>query len=63
MIPWSAQALQGGCFVYQPLFAGATHAHMTVECVFGPVVRCQVPRHGEGKGTWRRDTKRGGTWT
>ena len=27
------------------------------------LVRCQIHMHGEGKGTWRRDTEREGTWT
>ena len=36
---------------------------MTLEWVFHRLVRCQIRRHGEGKGTWRRDTERGGTRT
>ena len=63
VIPWSAQAPQEGCALDQPLFAGSTHAHMTLEWVLRRLVRCQICRHGERKGTWRRDTERGGTWT
>ena len=61
--PWSAQVLQEGCAGDQPLFAGGMHAHMTLEWVFRRLVRCHICRHGEGKGTWCRDTERGGTWT
>ena len=61
MVPCSAQALQEGCARDQPLFSGATHAHTTLEWVFRRLVRCQIRRHGEKKGTWRRDGKQGGT--
>ena len=52
-----------GCAGDQPLFAGGTHAHMPLECVFHRLVCCHIRRHGEGKGTCRRDTERAGTWT
>ena len=55
--------LQEGCARDQPLFAGALHAHMTLDWVFRRLVRCQIRRHGENKGTWRRDNERGGAWT
>ena len=51
LVPWSAQALQEGCARDQPLFSGAWHAHMTLEWVFRRLVRCQIHRHNENKGT------------
>ena len=39
VIPWSTQALQDNCAKEQPLFAGRTHTHMTLECVFRRLVR------------------------
>ena len=62
LVPWSAQALQEGCARDQPLFAGALHAHVTLEWVF-PRLRCQIRWHGENKGTWWQDSERGGAWT
>ena len=44
LVPWSAQALQEGCGRYQPLFAGVSHAHMTLEWVFRRLVCCQIRR-------------------
>ena len=36
---------------------------MTPEWVFRRLVCCQIRRHGETKGAWRRDTQRRGAWT
>ena len=36
---------------------------MTLDWVFRRLVRCPIRRHGENKGTWRRDSKREGAWT
>ena len=63
VIPWCVQVLQEGRAGDQPVFAGATHTHMTLEWVFRRRVRCQIRRQGETKGTWREDAERGGTWT
>ena len=60
-IPWSALALHEGSAGMQPLFAGATHAHMALKWVFRHHVRWQICRHGEAKGKWSRDTTHGGT--
>ena len=60
VIPWSTQALQEGCAGDQPLLGGGTHAHMTLEWVSRRLARCQIHRHGEGKGTQRPRTERGG---
>ena len=62
-MPWSAPALQEGSARDPPLFAGALHAHRTLKWVFRRLVRCQTRRHGENKGTWRRESERGGAWT
>ena len=48
------------------LFAGASHAHMTLEWVFCHLVRCQIHRQGENKATLRGDSEtasEGGAWT
>ena len=63
MVTWSAHSLQEGCARDQPLFSGASHAHMTLEWVFRRLVWCQICRHGENKGTWRRDSEQGGACT
>ena len=63
LVPWPEQALQEGCARDRPLFAGGSHAHMTLDWVFRRLVRCQSRRHGKNKGTWRRDGERGGAWT
>ena len=63
LVPWSAQALQEGCAKDQPLFAGASHVHMTLEWVFGRSVRCPIRRHSENKGSWRRSNELGSAWT
>ena len=63
MVPWSARALQEGCTRHQPLFWDASHAHITLEWVFRRLVGCPIRRHGENKGTWRRDSDRRGAWT
>ena len=34
LVPWLAEAPQEGCAKDQPLFTGASHAHMTVKWVF-----------------------------
>ena len=59
-VPWSALALQQGCAGDQPLFVGASHAHMTPQWVFWRLVRCLIRRLGDGKGAWKKDTDRGG---
>ena len=61
--PRLAQALQKGCARAQPLFAGASYAHMTVERVFCRLARSQIRRHSKSKGTWWTDSKRGGACT
>ena len=54
---------EGGGRGGTPLFAGASHAHMTLEWAFRRLVRCQICRHGEDKGTWLRDNEQVSAWT
>ena len=64
MVPWSAHALQEAWARDQPLFSGASDAHMTLEWVYCRLVLCTIRRGGKNKGTWRRDSEGRGasTW-
>ena len=63
VIPWSTKALQESRATDSTRVCRRHVAHMTLDCVFCHLVRCQIPRHAERKGTWRRDNERAGTWT
>ena len=63
VVPSVVEALQEGSGRDQPLFAGASHPHMTLESVFRRLMRCQIRWHSENKGTRRRGSKRRGEWT